>query len=138
MKSFLLMSLIFISFQHFSAASTVQWSDIELDGRYILNQTISFPGVTEFHKGDKFDVLEFIAGAGPVMYYQVHFVNCKKPDLESEMILINPAPEDTTRDRSIGVQLETGCNLAIFLEPADLYSPSIFGDNELFLNLGLH
>ncbi|MBC7540245.1 MAG: hypothetical protein H7281_15580 [Bacteriovorax sp.] len=128
MKSFLLMSLFFILFQNISAASTLQWSDLEIKGHYVLDQKVSFPGVAEFEKGDKVDVLNFIPGLGNIMYYQVHLVNCKKPKLESDMILINPTPQDSSRDRSVGVQLEAGCNIAIFLEPIDFYSPSLFSD----------
>jgi hypothetical protein len=129
MKSFLMMSLAFVFFQSFSQAYAAQWSDLELNSRYLLNHTISFPGIAEFNKGEKVDLLDFVAGEGPVMYYQVHLLDCKNPELEAEMILVNPAPEDTTRDRSIAVQLETGCNLGIFLEPIDYYSPSIFDDS---------
>ena len=126
MKVFLLFIFFSFSYQSISKASPVIWGDVELNKRYALSQNIVFPEVAEFRKGYKLDVLDFIAGEGPVMYYQAHLVNCQKPELEAEMILINPGPEDTTRDRSIGVKLEKGCNLGLFLEPIDFYSSSIF------------
>ena len=63
---------------------------------------------------------------GSVLYFQFHLVNCKNPELQAEMIIINPSPEDQTRNRSVGVQLESGCNLGVFLESTDIYSASIF------------
>lgn len=126
MKNLLFIGLVFISFQSLTFAKSLEWNDIEINSRYSLNQPISFPGIAEFSVGDKFDVLDSITEDGPVLYYQFHLVDCKSPELKAEMILINPAPEDTRRDRSVGVQLEAGCNLGIFFEPADIYSKSLF------------
>lgn len=128
MKPFLIVMLSFICVQSFSFAVAVDWSNVELNGQYSLNQNIVFPGVFEFHKGDHFEVIDFIGGYGPTMYYQVHFENCQDPDQEAELILVKPIPEDVNRDRSVGIQLETGCNLGIFIEPYDYYTPSIFSD----------
>jgi hypothetical protein len=128
MKNLLFITLAFISFQNLSFANTLEWGDLETNSRYLLNQTITFPGIAEFKIGDKFDVLDSINESGPVMYYQMHLVNCQNPDLTADMILVNPSPNDTTRDRSVGIQLEAGCNLGIFLEPRDFYSPSLFDE----------
>jgi hypothetical protein len=127
MKSLILSALVFISFQNLSFANTLEWGDLETNSRYLLNKKITFPGIAVFNIGDKFDVLDTISEDGPVIYYQMHLVDCKNPDLTAEMILVNPSPNDT-RDRSVGVQLEAGCNLGIYLEPRDFYSPSLFDE----------
>jgi hypothetical protein len=126
MKNCILAFSIFLSFQTLSYAKNLDWNEIELYNRYSLNYPISFLGTIEFKVGDRFEVLSANADGGPVLYYQFHFIDCKNPTIEAEMILINHNPADTSRDRSIGVELERGCNLGIYLEPLDMYSSSIF------------
>lgn len=113
-------------------AGGLDWSDIELNEDYYLSQSIKFPGIVEFKKDDKFEVLDIFTGDSNIIYYQMHLINCKEPDLQAEMILINPSPEDRSHDHSVGVELEEGCNLGIWIEASDYYSPS------LFLNLSGH
>jgi hypothetical protein len=126
--------LIFLSviYSSISNANALEWGDLELYERYTLKEDIVFPGVIDFKKGDSFDFYDRIGGNNLVMYFQFHSVKCENPDLTSEMILMNPSPEDTARDRTIALQLEEGCNIGIWVEVRDYYSPS------LFLNLGSH
>lgn len=120
-----ILALIFLLLSTFAHAETLQWADIEVDERYILNKDIVFPEGYEFKAGEKVDVLDFIAGGIPVVYWQLHAEDCKNPDATAEMILLNPTPEDTSTDRSIAVALTEGCNLDVWVELKDLYSNSI-------------
>ncbi|MDO9181923.1 MAG: hypothetical protein Q7U04_05925 [Bacteriovorax sp.] len=126
MRKLLIIFFVFMTFQNFSKASTADWSDIELNQQYRLSLPISFPGIPDFQKGEKIEILDYNAGEGSVIYYLAHYLNCKNPDLEAEMILVNPNPEDRGHDHSVGILLETGCNLGIFIEPTDYFSQSIF------------
>lgn len=117
--------MLFFSF----TALAKDWVDIEVNGHYVLNQTISFPGIAEFHAGDKFEATDFIAGGVPVVYYEMHSNDCKNPNLEAEMIILNPNPEDTSTDRSVAVDLEKGCILGVWVEIKDLYSKGLFEDD---------
>jgi hypothetical protein len=109
-----------------SGASTSTWNDLEINNSYSLNQTIRFPEGVELLRGEKIEILELNSGEVPVLYFQAHLEKCKFPDLESEMILVNPNPGDTTHDQSVAVQVELGCNIGIFLEPSDFYELSLF------------
>jgi hypothetical protein len=71
-------------------------------------------------------MLDQIGGDAPVIYLQFHSIKCLDPDQKSDMILINPSPEDTSRNRSIALELEEGCNLGLYLEPQDYYTRSLF------------
>lgn len=109
-------------------AEALPWTDLELYETYTLNQTISFPEGVDFPAGSKMEVRDIIAGGIPVVYWQLHAEDCKNPDATAEMILVNPSPEDTTSDRSIAVALTEGCNLDVWVEIKDLYSPSVLSN----------
>lgn len=133
-KTIAALLLIFTSLAH---AEALQWTDLELYQTYKLNQTITFPEGIEFKAGEKVYVMDFIAGGIPVVYWQMHMENCKNPEATADMIIVNPSPEDTTTDRSIGMALTEGCNLDIWVEIKDLYSGSIFAPDST-LNLRCH
>lgn len=119
-----LITFTLLSVQAYSAA--LEWGDLDLYNRYTLNREINLDDKIIFHAGDKFDMLDRFGGDAPVIYLQFHSVICKNPDLTSEMVILNPNPEDASRNRSIAVQLEEGCNIGIFVEPVDYYSNSLF------------
>lgn len=127
MKKMVVVSF-FILFSGLVRAEALQWTDLELYETYALNQTISFPEGFEFSAGNKVEIRDFIAGGIPVVYWQMHIEDCKNPDAVAEMILLNPSPEDTSTDRSIAVALTEGCNLDVWVETKDLYSPSILSN----------
>lgn len=124
MKHLMALALFLLALAPQAHAETLQWTDLELYQTYKLNQTISFPEGPEFKAGEKMYVMDFISGGIPVVYWQIHAENCKNPDANAEMILVNPSPEDPS-DRSIAVALTEGCNLDVWVELKDLYSPSI-------------
>lgn len=128
MKPFFMFSLVLIMSQNISLAADLEWGDLELYEQYTLNQAIEFPGVTVLNAGEKFELREVMAGGPPLTYFEMHLVDCKDPDLSTEMIIVNPSPEDQGRDRSVGVQLDVGCNLSIWVEARDHYSRSLFSE----------
>jgi hypothetical protein len=128
MKNLLMLFLVFLAFQNSAFADALKWGDLELNSTYHLKQEINFDGVAKFKAGDSFEVLDSISEDGPVIVFLMHFKECQNPDLTSEMILVNPMPEDTSRDRSVGIELKSGCNLQIYLEPRDFYSSSLFNE----------
>lgn len=117
-----------VLFSSIVRAESLPWTDLELYETYTLNQTISFPEGYEFSAGNTVEVRDYIAAGIPVVYWQMHVEDCKNPDATAEMILVNPSPEDTTSDRSIAVALTEGCNLDVWVETKDLFSPSILSN----------
>lgn len=128
MKFFFMFSVVFIMSQNISLAADLEWGDLELYEQYTLNQAIEFPGVTVLSAGEKFELRDVMAGGPPLTYFEMHLVDCKDSDLSTEMIIVNPSPEDQGRDRSVGVQLDVGCNLSIWVEARDHYSRSLFSE----------
>jgi hypothetical protein len=102
------------------------WSDLELYEQYSLDQAINIPEILQVSKGEKFEVFDIFAGGSSLIYFQMHLVNCQNPDLVSDIILMNPSPKDLPNNRSVGIQLETGCNFNIWVEGKDFYSNSLF------------
>lgn len=127
MKNLILFSSILFSISSF-AAESMEWGNLEQYERYQLGMDVEIPGVATFKTGEKFDLNDIISGGVPIVYFQLHAVDCQNPDLVSDMILINPSPEDTDRDHSVGIQLEEGCNLGVYVETQDVYSKSLFLD----------
>lgn len=126
MKKILVALCTFFALQNIALSAQLDWSDIEAYNQYKLSQTITFPGIAEFSVNQKFVTLDIITVDSNLIYYQMHLLDCQNPDLVADMILINPNPEDRSRDHSVGVQLEEGCNLGIWIEPADYFGASFF------------
>jgi len=126
MKQIILVSFFVFQFQRFAFASVaINWAEMELNNEYTLNKEISFPGIFDIPAGTKANFMDVMAGEAPIVYIQMQLENCQDTEQEAEMILINPSPEDTSSDRSVAVTLERNCNLGIFVELKDLYSPSL-------------
>lgn len=128
MKKMLVLSLLLAMTQTISEAAVLEWGDLELYEQYTLNQTIEFPGVAEIKAGERFELRDTMAGGPPLTYFEFHLLDCQQPDLTSEIIIVNPSPLDQTRDRSVGVQLDVGCNLSIWVEGRDHYTHSLFSE----------
>jgi hypothetical protein len=130
MKNFIFLFLLLLQFQSLACANErIDWAEMELNNEYTLNKEISFPGVFNIPAGTKADFMDIMAGEAPIVYMQMQLENCQDTQQVAEMILINPSPEDTSSDRSVAVTLEKDCNLGIFVELKDLYSPSLFDGN---------
>ncbi len=126
MKKIFITSFFFVLSANVSLANTSTWNDLEINKSYSLNQTIRFPEGVELLSGEIIEILELNSGEAPVLYFQAHLEKCRFPELESDMILVNPNPNDTTHDQSVAVQIKRGCNIGIFLEPSDFYELSLF------------
>ena len=123
-----LAALCFIStflMSRVSMARTLDWNEVESVQTYKLNQNISFPGVLELHAGESIVVTDIVTGEFPFIYIQSHLENCQTPNLKADMVLANTSPEDTSRDRSVGLQLDLNCELDIFIEPSDIMTKSL-------------
>lgn len=121
------LSLFFLLLSLTASAEILQWADLELDQKIILNQEILFaqeglviPAETEFTTED------FIGLPIDVELYQVKMKKCAFPSETAEMILLEPYQKN---DRSVGITLKENCVLEIFVELKDLYSNSLFKVN---------
>jgi len=122
MKKFLLLASLLFAQSAF--AGQLQWYDLELYNRYTLTQDITFENGLSFKAGQKFDMLDFIAGGVPVAYFEMHSVDCKNPDDTAEMVLVDVG------QTVIAAQLNEGCNLGLFVELRDFFQESTFSDIE--------
>lgn len=127
MRLTLLFALFFIH-----PCFATNWSDLEIDKFYQLNQSIQLTqeershSILELGKGDKFKLTKII----PLIYshttvnlYVLNYLNCPGPDLKTRMEII-PVNE-TSPSVEIGVQVEN-CELLVFLELNDIYNNSLF------------
>ncbi len=108
-------------------AEVLNWNDLEADQNYILRQDIVFENGVILKKGSSF-LIEDILSEEVYFNLQTSQEGCEDPALETEMILVNPSLEENSHDRSVGLRLETGCRLQIYLEPQDYYSQSLFSN----------
>lgn len=123
MKKYLLVIITLILSLNFAYATNLEWGDLELYEQYTLTQPLEFPGLTTIQSGEKFEMQDAFGGEAGLIYLEMHLLNCQNPDLVTEIEIIKPELE---HDRSIGVQLDTGCNLGIWVEGKDYYSQSFF------------
>ncbi len=122
MKTFL-----FLCFFSLSAFATT-WDDLSegktyhLTQNFQLKQTERSGSLFDFTKGDKVTLKEITAlDTINVMLYTLTLKTCPGPDLKTEIEII---PVESTRVE-FGAQLEN-CQLQVFLETKDIWSPSIF------------
>ena len=116
----------FMLLQNLAFCANLEWGDIEAYNQYKLTQAITFPGIIDLKADQKYETLDIVTMDSSLIYFQMHQVDCKNPDLVADMILINPTPEDRSRDHSVGIQLEEGCNLGIWIEASDYFYSSLF------------
>lgn len=120
MKKLILLASLLLAQTAF--AENVQWYDLEMYNRYTLTQDITFDNGISFKTGQKFDMFDFIAGGIPVAYFGMHSVDCKNPDDTAELIIVEVG------NKKIGAQLEEGCNLSLYVELKDFFTPSTFAE----------
>lgn len=121
MKNIILVATCLFSSSIF-AANNVQWSDLEIFKNYNLTHEIAFENGITIKAGTKVQMTDFIIGGVPVIYYQMHVLDCKKPEQTAPMILVD------TNEVVMGVELSEDCNLDIFIEPQDFYKDSSFSE----------
>lgn len=117
---FVLAFILSASFSSSAFAENLQWNDLDLYHRYTLTQDIVFDNGITFKAGEKFDMLDFIAGGVPVAYFEMHYTECQDPYQTAEMILVDVGPT------VIGAELNEGCNVGLFVELKDFFNESSF------------
>ena len=120
MKKILLLASVFFSSTVFASA---QWSDLELYNSYKSTQEIAFENGIVIPKGEEFELrqIEPLTIPGyPMFYLQFHQTKCVNVDQTADMSLLDV--EGTV----LGVDLEEGCNVGMYLEIKDYYNNSAF------------
>lgn len=130
----LLIFLLLFSMNIQAQANTVDprhpspWYDLVYDGYYYLISDVSpAPGVS-FQKGNKFEFVGVTGGGGyvPVTVFQFRANQCQWPDLETEMILVNPARGNKT---DIAMEMRKNCELVFYIENRLIKTRSYFTDS---------
>lgn len=121
MKTILALYL-FASFTSYAANS---WNELEVSETYHLSQSLPLDSSWSLAAGTQFYFEEMIPTD---IYFQLRLrqTECVNYDQVSDLVLYNPSPEDPYFNRSVGLQMEEGCLLNIYLEPTDYYTPSVF------------
>lgn len=105
-----------------------RWFDINWKGYYYLTADLEpAPGVL-FRTGQKFEFVGVTSGGSyvPVTVYELRAVSCETPDLETELILLNPAGGAKTQ---IAAEMRKGCNMVFFVETRLMMTASYFTDS---------
>lgn len=123
MYKFIIIVTLFIN----SIYANLIWNDISFDQKIFLNQEIFFEKEqiklskeTVFILKDQFPLEQI-----KVEFFKFKLKKCSNPNIETEMILIDPKQKD---DNSVGVQITKDCILEVFVEFKDLYDQSFFKD----------
>lgn len=129
---FLIISLMFFSLQTHADATDPRhpspWYDLVYEGYYYLTSDFSPAPEVNFNKGTKFEFVAVTGGGGyvPVTVFQFRANECSQPELETEMILVNPAKGFKT---DIAVEMRKGCELVFYIENRLIKTRSYFTDS---------
>lgn len=120
MKTFLTTLIALFTFNAFA----ITWQEIETDTKINLNKEVFFekegfkiPPQTKFVVEDFYGLPQI-----NVSLIQLTMVNCKFPEVTTEMILAS----DENGEAVVGLQLGKNCRLEVFVENRDLDKNSIF------------
>jgi hypothetical protein len=126
MKYLMISVLLIMSLIPVLNASELSWNDLENYNQYYSNQAISFPGVVDIAAGEKFELREILGGNNTTIFFQFHLVNCTLPYLESELVIQKLMPVESFREHFVGLKLEQGCNISMWVEARDFYTYGLF------------
>ncbi|UXR65171.1 hypothetical protein EZJ49_02775 [Bdellovibrio bacteriovorus] len=104
------------------------WFDIRWKGYYYLTADIEpAPGVI-FKTGQKFEFIGITGGGGyvPVTVFELKPLVCETPQLETELVLLNPAGGNKTE---IGFEMRKNCMMVFFVENHLIGTSSYFTDS---------
>jgi hypothetical protein len=107
-------------------ANVYSWDELEPTQKYTVASDIPFDENLTLKAGSPLYFQEVITGMVPVMLFVFNDPNCTDPGFSSEMTLFNPEPEDTSHNKTIGVQYSEDCSVQIYVEPQYYYNKSIF------------
>jgi hypothetical protein len=122
MRTFLALALLSISLNSFA----MDWSDLERGTNYKLTQSLSLPQklngtLLELPVGESFRYKSVIGGAG-LAIFSFDYINCPGLEMETEVEVI-PVKNYPIE---IGAMVAEGCELWVFVELKDYYTPAIF------------
>jgi hypothetical protein len=118
--AFLLLTLSLNSF-------AMDWFDMESGVTYKLTQPLSLPmkkinrGILELPAGEPF-VLKYVTGGAGLGILTFHYPNCPGSQMETEVEVI-PVKNSPIE---IGAMVAEGCELWVFVELKDYFTPAIF------------
>lgn len=104
------------------------WYDIRWKGYYYLTADLEpAPGVI-FKTGQKFEFVGITCGGGyvPVTVFELKPLVCETPQLETELVLLNPAGGNKTE---IGFEMRKNCVMVFFVENRLVGTSSYFTDS---------
>ncbi|AHZ86311.1 hypothetical protein Bb109J_c0969 [Bdellovibrio bacteriovorus] len=104
------------------------WFDVRWTGYYYLTADLEpAPGVV-FKTGQKFEFVGITGGGGyvPVTVFELKPLVCETPQLETELVLLNPAGGNKTE---IGFEMRKNCVMAFFVENRLVSTSSYFTDS---------
>ncbi len=121
MKKLILSLVILFS----SQLLALDWYDFELGTTFKLDKEIVFAkeGIT-LKKGEHFQLDDIITLPISVSVFQFEVNNCPGENVSTEMIIIDPT--FNAGDPSVGVQLQEGCLLEVYVELKDYFTKSLF------------
>lgn len=122
MRTFLALALLGLSLNSFA----MEWSDLESGMTYKLTQNLSLPqklnrAILELPPGEPFRYKSVIGGAG-LAIFSFDYLNCPGEQMETEVEVI-PVKNYPVE---IGAMVAEGCELWVFVELKDYYTPAIF------------
>ena len=106
---------IAILFFGFNAFSQKAWTDLELNQTYELKFNVPVDEKISLEKGQAFR-LDYFESGQYVFYYSFKNLSCTDGSLTSEMALFH----------GIGIELEFGCYVGVYIEPKNYDDDSIF------------
>ncbi|ASD64473.1 hypothetical protein [Bdellovibrio bacteriovorus] len=104
------------------------WFDVRWEGIYYLTADLEpAPGVV-FKTGQKFEFVGITGGGGyvPVTVFELKPLVCETPQLETELVLLNPAGGNKTE---IGFEMRKNCVTVFFVENRLVGTSSYFTDS---------
>lgn len=116
--------IFLFSTQAFSAL--LDWSDLEVGQKYPIGYDIVLNSELSLPKNSYYRLTDITSSDAPVLIFTFKDQQCTNPNQKSDLILFNPDPENPGRDRSIGIEYQTICDLIIFVESPYYYENSIF------------
>jgi hypothetical protein len=109
-----------------SAFAGLQWDDLTADSTYYLAADIPMKSDLTLRSGHPL-ILKQVNGMDiSVILFTFVDPKCEDQSLETEMILFNPEPEDTSDDKSVGMKYDVNCEINVFVEAKNYYDKSIF------------
>jgi hypothetical protein len=123
-KLTLFLSLAFLMNSLSAMATTLSWGELNFSKQYSLKQDIAFEDGYILKTGSPFILKDLIAEESSFIYYEMHSENCAHPEKSSEMVLVTPIGSDESQ--SVGVKMEKGCHLSLWVETKDLNSSTLF------------